>query len=321
MECESLILVVEMDTEDRLPGNIFTHFIDALDMTMCCDSDLSARDLNRAASKHGLYFPLVQDEERSLRDHMKAMEFTSRSARFGPFIDNIVGMNWILPTGKKIRVGESVVKSTTGYDVLKFLLMTDGRFGSPSDYVVRLRPFCDATYTGKFTGTMESLHGVYQELRASSWNHWIDEMDLIVSATSEPYITTTINCQKSEWEYFFDFFRGAASRKGSNFEQAPGDAIRELPWLTIKCLPSETYGIAESLVRNAGGVCRVLLMNGVVLINPGNEVNAKQTICAMKSDLENQGGHIYGIGVDRKNEGEEIEEKWVENLVHIWERL
>jgi hypothetical protein len=308
--------------EDRLRDNLFTHFVDTLDMTMCCSCDISGKELNYAISKYGLYFPLIQDEARSFREHVKAMEYTSRSARFGPFIDNIVGMNWILPSGKRIKMGERVVKSTTGYDLFKFLLMADDHFGYPSDYVIRLRPSCDASYCGKFIGTRESLNGVHQELRTSSWSHWVDEMDLIISADCEPYIEVTVNCHMSEKEYFFNYFHRVASKNRSNFEETPENIIKVLPWLTIKSLPSETFNIAEDLVRNAGGVCRVLLINGVILINPANLNLAKQMIYEMKPNLENQGGHIYGNGVDKdKNGSKDIEETWVTNLVKIWEKL
>lgn len=309
-------------TENILSDNLFTHFVDKWDMTMCCSSDITGKALNAAAYEYGLYFPLIHDEKRSVREHVEAMEYTSRSARFGAFIDNVVGMNWIIPSGKKVRVGERVVKSTTGYDLFKFLLMADGHFGYPSDYVIRLRPFSDTSYRGKFAGDRKSLNGVYQELRASSWSHWIDEVDLIISENGAPCIEVTINCQLSEKASFFDFFQGVASRNRSHFEETAGDTVKALPWLTIKCLPSEAFKIAEDLVKHAGGVCSVLLINGVILINPRDQIRAKQMIYDMRPNLEHQGGHVYGNGLDkRQNDIENTEETWVTNLLRTWESL
>ena len=57
-----------MNIEDRVSDSLFTHFIDKLDMTMCCGSDISGKELNEATSKYGLYFPLIQDEARSFRE-------------------------------------------------------------------------------------------------------------------------------------------------------------------------------------------------------------------------------------------------------------
>jgi len=51
-----------------------------------------------------------------------------------------MGMNWRLPDGRIVRVGERVVKTTTGYDWFRFLLHTSHRFGHATDYASRLQP-------------------------------------------------------------------------------------------------------------------------------------------------------------------------------------
>ena len=85
-----------------------------------------------------------------VRSHgYRASGFASASSRFGPYCDNIMGMNWKLRDGHVVRIGERVVKSTTGYDLLRFLLNSDGRFGEPVDFVLRLRPDCGTS--GVFT--------------------------------------------------------------------------------------------------------------------------------------------------------------------------
>jgi len=302
--------------------NLFPHFVDDWDMTMCCSADLTGEEINRTSSKYGLYFPLVQDANHTLREHIRAMEYTSRSARFGPYIDNVLGMNWELPSGKRIKVGERVVKSTTGYDLLRFLLGANGLYGQAIDYVIRLRPMTGAPNGWVFCGETEVLKKVQHELRGSSWSHWIDVMDLIVSIDSQPKIELIVNCKESEKKYFDNYFDQIAKNTGASLFDSPVHEESRLPWLTIKAMPSQTLSIAEKLVKKSGGKCRILLMNGVVLLYPSKEIIDTDTISEIKSMIQPKGGHIQGIGyIPDEKEIRANEKQWTSKLGMLWSSI
>ena len=117
-----------MIAEERL----FEHFIDPVDGVLCLPAASDASVIERDASPHGLRFPLLLDRTSSLCEQVASSPFAPASSRYGPYCDNITGMNWGLPDGRRVRVGERVVKSATGYDLLRFCsraaVATDGRW-------------------------------------------------------------------------------------------------------------------------------------------------------------------------------------------------
>jgi hypothetical protein len=108
---------------------LFEPFFDSIDGVMCGPATITAADIEPIRISNGFRFPLFLDREQPLCDQVAASGFASSSSRFGPYCDNILGMNWKLPGGRIVRIGERVVKSTTGYDLLRFLLQSRGRFG------------------------------------------------------------------------------------------------------------------------------------------------------------------------------------------------
>ena len=116
---------------------LFEPFFDTIDATVLIPSDLPLHQIPSLTNAR-LRFPLQLEPYASLLDHLRASDHAPASGRFGAFCDNVLGMNWLLPDGRRVRIGERVVKSTTGYDWFRFLLHTDGRFGHPIDYVIRL---------------------------------------------------------------------------------------------------------------------------------------------------------------------------------------
>ena len=148
-------------TEERL----FEPFIDATDGVLCLPAGSDEAEIERLAGLHGLRFPLLHDRGAPLCDQVAASPFAPASSRFGPYCDNITGMNWELPDGRRVRIGERVVKSTTGYDLLRFLLGTVGRYGRPVDYVLRLRPACEESQTFFLRGDPVLLRGGGQASR------------------------------------------------------------------------------------------------------------------------------------------------------------
>ena len=148
----------------------FVPFLDAVDGTICCSADVTAEELRAQCQPHRLRYPFVLDSRASLKDQVAASGFGPASSRFGPLCDNIMGMNWRLPDRRIVRVGERVVKSTTGYDLLRFFLNSDRRFGEPVDFVLRLRPASETTslfwINGNAFGPMAKL---VSELTATCW--------------------------------------------------------------------------------------------------------------------------------------------------------
>jgi FAD/FMN-containing dehydrogenase len=300
-------------------SRLFTRFFDPVDMIACFAADTPLKEVNQAAAEHGLRFPLVLDPERTLQQHFGAAEYAPASARFGACIDNVPGMNWQLPSGSRVRVGERVVKSSTGYDLTRFLLHAGDLYGKATDYVLRLRPLGGELCTGIFTGDSETLAATGDVLRVSAWNHWIDRIDQLTDESGRSWIEVEADCQPGEAPAFVDYFTGVAAACGAEFNEAPPSGSAGLPDFTIKSTPTRLAGLSAMCIEALGGQTRALLQNGLLLVNPQRPPHP-QFLTEIRNAVEPLGGHIFGR-LTPEREASSQEAAWIQYLEEEWGSL
>ena len=191
-------------------ARLFEAFFDEIDGVVCVPASTTVSQLADQLQDHPLRFPLLIDAAAPLIDQIAACEYAPASARFGPWCDNILGVNWQLANGKVVRIGERVVKSTTGYDLLRFLLQTEfgsgtqsGRCGRPVDFVLRLRPDCDRNAIVVLHGNADRLVRAVPTLLQSCWMNWFDAVDFVVSShNTDPSLRIAINTPACDWHLF-----------------------------------------------------------------------------------------------------------------------
>lgn len=285
-----------MNSFPPLPAErLFTHFLDEVDGTVCLPATATAADLEALLQPHALRFPLFLDPAKPLRDQMAASTFAPASCRFGPFCDNIPGMNWRLPSGQVVRIGERVVKTTTGYDWLRFVLHSGTRYGEPVDYVIRLRPDCGFTLTTRFHGPPDRLTACIPQLLGNGWMHWWDSVDLIHD-TSGCCLRVVVHCMPHEAPLFTErlaaIAAGTAGVTLTSNEPRP-DAPDGLPDLVLKTTPDRAITLAGEL---APRVSRSLALcyNGVVHVHlqPGPDLPERTHALALgvAAELHEMGG-------------------------------
>ncbi len=301
---------------------LFSPFLDSIDMVMCCSSDLPVGVINEQAVGHQLRFPLLCDRDRSLRDHLAGVDHAPFSARFGPYVDNVLGMNWELSTGRIIKVGERVIKSTTGYDLLRFLLHSDGRYGRPRECVLRLRPLGGETILGQFHGIRAAVGLAREALLNSPWIHWIDGIDWVVSADGSETLAVTVDCASAERGVFLDFFRTISDENGAHFSELGTDSLGSLPQLSVKMTPTAALTTARKLVDTWGGAARVLCRSGVVhyFARSGKEAVAGSSVRELLGSFESEGGHVCGDWAPWQ-EPDVSEMAWASALEAVWNQI
>ncbi len=244
----------------------FEPFFDEIDGVTSGPASMTAADLEALRISHGFRFPLLLDSQLSIRDQVASSGFAPASSRFGPYCDNIMGMNWKLPSGRIVRIGERVVKSTTGYDLLRFLLNSDGRFGEPVDFVLRLRP--DSGTSGVFTlsGNDQSVSQATAALLATCWIHWFDSVDVLcTNGIDSCQLRVALNCPAAEWPVYDAYLRSFAATHGleltSNSTPLPPDGC---PDFALKTTPENTLELARQIVAEGAATCIALAYPGVV---------------------------------------------------------
>ena len=260
----------------------FSPFLDPVDGILCVSADATIADVQKIADPHGLRFPLVLDEQiTGLKTQTASAGFASASSRFGPYVDNIVGMNWKLPNGRIVRVGERVVKSTTGYDLLRFLLnawhvwgerTTPCPWGEPIDYVLRLRPDCERRLFAVLTGESAALKAAANRFRQNCWSHWFDSIDYVLAGFSQTYfLRLGINCSDRDWPIYESALQSTANEHSLQLETHDMRHVNDAcPDFVIKTTPQHAWVLAEELTQRFEPVsCSVLCTNGVIHGNLG----------------------------------------------------
>ncbi len=243
---------------------LFVPFLDEVDGTLCLPANATAADIVSQARAHRLRFPLLLDEAKTLREQIAATTHAPASCRFGPYCDNILGMNWRLPSGRIARIGERVVKTTTGYDWLRFLLHSGSRYGEPVDYVLRLRPDCGFTAIARFDGDTKALRSCVSKLLHSGWMHWWDAVDYVTEGRAS-FVRVMIHCVPEEASIFTKQLEQIAASTSTQLtlqNNAP-PPLDGLPDLVIKTTSDRVIGLAAELAH-AARRCVALCYSGVV---------------------------------------------------------
>jgi len=250
---------------EAAPTRAFVPFLDEIDGTLCLPASATPADLRARIGEHPLRFPLLLDEAATLEEHVTASGFAPASSRFGPYCDNILGMNWELPDGRLVRVGERVVKTTTGYDWMRFLLHSGHRFGRATDYVLRLRPDCGLTGTFALAGRPEFVRAAVPALLRTCWMHWFDAVDVIGSEDTST-LRVTVHCPAGEWNIFRDYLAAFAGEHHLGFAAQPDTALPAdgCPDVVFKTSPDRVLALAADLVRAGGARWVALCSHGVV---------------------------------------------------------
>lgn len=303
-----------------LGPRLFTPFLDKIDGIVCVPVATTADELRQQIEPHGLRFPLIIDNTASLREQVQSSEYAPASSRFGQFCDNIVGMNWQLPDGRVVRIGERVVKSTTGYDLLRFLQQSDQRFGQPLDFVLRLRPHTGIDGIIHLTGSRQAVSQAMPELLRSCWMNWFDSVDVLVNSDSDLLdVRIAINTPADEWSVYEAMLASFASDHGLalSTERHTPPPVDGCPDFALKTTPDHAVALACDLASRYQLKCVVLCYNGVVHgYLPPTENAAQQVqniVNQVASSLHGQGGDWRSRHLPRPA-AQGVEASWLDIL-------
>ena len=273
----------------------FVPFLDPIDGVLCLPATATAADIQAQAAEHKLRFPLLIDSTATLREQVDATGFAPASSRFGPYCDNIVGMNWRLPNGHIVRIGERVVKTTTGYDLFRFLLSTGGRYGTPIDYVLRLRPDCGITSVYRLSGS--AVEQSIPRLLKNCWMHWFDAMDFVVGTREDVgHLRIVVNGPAAESHLVEAYLSSFAASGGLSLtvEQDVAAPTDGCPDVVFKTSPETVVALARNVSRETGMRCVALCYNGVMhgyLPDAASQVDRiRAVVKAHESELHSFGG-------------------------------
>jgi len=234
--------------------------------------------LQQLAAPAGFRFPLLLSSTSTLVEQLQASGYAPMSSRFGALCDNICGMNYRLPGGRVVRIGERVVKSTTGYDLFRFLLHAESDFGAPVDFVVRLRPDCGESRLVQFQGPAPAVLAAAWQLASRDWVHWFDAIDVVWqgatgAGTAGAVLRVAWNCPSAEVAVFERELQSAARQFQLRSIASRSDGLLDgLPDLTVRVQPQTAARVAEQLQRHPGlRIVQIVALGVLHVYGPGAE--------------------------------------------------
>ncbi|MBM4095936.1 MAG: FAD-binding protein [Planctomycetes bacterium] len=245
---------------------LFSRYFDAVDGTACVPAGITPAELAGLAAPARFRFPLLVDDFAPLSAQVASTTHAPASSRFGALCDNIIGMNWRLPTGETIRAGERVAKSTTGYDLLRFLLHSPGDYGEPADFVIRLRPHTGLDGHFLLRGPESAVASACAGLESSCWVDWFDSLDYLPGPDGLATLRAAVNCPPAEWPVFERRVASLADRFGLGLEARRGEAAPRAgcPDISFKTTPDRAFALAGAVAREPGARAMAIAFCGVV---------------------------------------------------------
>ena len=284
---------------------LFEPFFDPVDGVIAVPAETTPDELRRRIGPWPYRFPLLVDPVASLAEHWAAGPYAPASSRFGPWCDNVIGMNWRLTDGRVVRLGERVVKSTTGYDLFRFFLNSGERFGTPIDWVLRLRPAQPRYAIFELTGASESLDRAGAVLRRCDWGLWFDSVERIIDfrdslpanaasdRESDPdSLRLVANVAADQRVLFEAYLRSLATEMGlglssQDSEQPPRDGLAD--WV-LKTTPDRAAALGASFARATSARTQSQVLTGAVLVYLDQGKPSEQSASELRDRWMSQAG-------------------------------
>jgi D-lactate dehydrogenase (cytochrome) len=102
------------------------------------ESGVIYKEMNQILSRHGLFFPPDPGASASIGGMVANNASGVRTIKYGATKDYVLNMVVVLPTGEIIRLGTNAVKSSSGYDLCRLFVGSEGTLGVITEVTLRL---------------------------------------------------------------------------------------------------------------------------------------------------------------------------------------
>jgi D-lactate dehydrogenase (cytochrome) len=240
---EGHLLAVHGGISIDLSGMNQVLAIHAEDLDATVQAGVTRMQLNGDLKGTGLFFPIDPGADASLGGMAATRASGTNAVRYGTMRDNVLGMTVVLADGRIIKTGGRARKSSSGYDLTRLLVGSEGTLGIITELTVKLYPIPEAISSAvcAFPSVDSAVDAVIQTIQLGIPVARIELLDALTLSAVNRYSKTTL---KELPTLFFEFHGSPASVEeqaqlvqeiagsfdGQNFEWASRPEDRSRLW-------------------------------------------------------------------------------------------